>query len=62
MAYGHSTRAFIEDGPVEQVAKANAARSTARAWRALDEARRFELVERALLPANDCIDSFPLAL
>jgi len=62
MAYGHSTRAFIEHGPVEQVAKANASRSTARSWRALDEARRIELVERALCPANDCIDSFPLAL
>ena len=62
MAYGHSTRAFIEDGPVEHVAKVDALRSTARAWRALDEARRLELVERALCPANDCIDSFPLAL
>jgi hypothetical protein len=62
MTYGHSTRAFIEGGPVEQVAKTEAQRSTARAWRALDEARRLELVERALLPANDCIDSFPLAL
>jgi hypothetical protein len=62
MTYGHSIRAFIEDGPVDQVAKADALRSTARAWRALDEARRLELVERALSPANDCIDSFPLAL
>ena len=35
MAYGLSTRAFIEDGPVEQVAKAEAIRSTARSWRAL---------------------------
>ena len=62
MTYGHSIRAFIEDGPVEQVARITAARSTARAWRALDEARRLEIVERALSPANDCIDSFPLAL
>lgn len=62
MTYGHSIRAFIEDGPVDQVAEADALRSTARAWRALDEARRLELVERALSPANDCIDSFPLAL
>ena len=62
MAYGHSTRAFIENGPVEQVAKIAVARSTARAWRALDEARRIELIERALFPANDCIDDFPLAL
>ena len=35
MSYGQSVRAFIEDGPVEQVAKVAAVRSTARAWRAL---------------------------
>jgi hypothetical protein len=62
MAYGLSTRAFIEDGPAMQVSEANAERSTARSWRALDEARRLELVERALNPANDSIDAFPLAL
>ena len=62
MAYGHSIRAFIEDGPVEQVAKADA--------RAFDRprlacARRgppARLVERALCAANDRIDGFPLAL
>ena len=62
MTYGLSTRAFIEDGPAQQVAKASSLRSTARNWRALDEARRIELIERALKPANDCIDAFPLAL
>jgi hypothetical protein len=62
MTYGHSTSAFIENGPVEQLAKASALRTSARAWRVLDEARRLELVERVLFPANDCIDSFPLAL
>ncbi len=62
MIYGHSILAFVEDGPVEQLAKVEAARSTARAWRALDEARRLELIERALSPANDCIDDFPPAL
>jgi hypothetical protein len=62
MAYGLSTRAFIEDGPAEQLARADALRSTARAWHALDGARRLALVERALKPANDCIDAFPLAL
>lgn len=62
MAYGHSTRAFIENGPVEQLARIGALRSTARAWRALDEARRLELVEQALQPANDCHDDFSLAL
>jgi hypothetical protein len=62
MTYGHSTSAFIENGPTEQVARAAALRSTARAWRALNEARRLELIERALAPANDCIDDFPIAL
>jgi hypothetical protein len=62
MTYGHSTRAFIEDGPVEQVAKADARRSTARAWRALDEAHRIELIDTALKAANDRIDAYPLAL
>jgi hypothetical protein len=62
MTYGLSTRAFIEDGPTEQVAHANALRSTARSWRALDEARRIQLIERFLKPANDCVDACPLAL
>jgi len=62
MAYGLSTRAFIENGPVEQVAKAETGRSTARAWRALDEARRLEVIELALRPANDCFDHLPIAL
>jgi hypothetical protein len=62
MTYGLGTSAFIEDGPAEQVARADAVRSTARAWHVLDEARKLALVERALNPANDCIDAFPLAL
>ena len=62
MTYGLGARVFIEDGPVQQVARADAVRSTARSWHALDEARRLALVERALNPANDCIDAFPLAL
>ena len=62
MAYGLSTRAFIEDGPVEQVAKAEATRSTARSWRALSEASRLEVIEQALRAANDRIDPYPLAL
>ena len=63
MTYGLSTRAFIEDGPVEQVAKADAQRSTARSWRVLDEAppARARSNGRSA-PANDCFDSFPLAL
>ena len=62
MAYGLSTRAFIENGPVEQVAKLDAMRSTARSWRALNEARRLALIEQAVRAANDRIDEFPVAL
>ena len=62
MAYGLSTRVFIENGPVEQVAKLDAMRSTARSWRALNEACRLALVEQAVRAANDRIDAFPLAL
>ena len=62
MTYGLSTRAFIEDGPAVQVINAEATRSTARSWHALDADRRLALVERALSPANDLIDAYPLAL
>jgi len=62
MAYGLSTRAFIEGGPVEQIAKTESGRSTARSWHALNEACRLEVVEQALRAANDRIDGFPLAL
>jgi hypothetical protein len=62
MAYGLSTRVFIEDGPVEQVAKAEAIRSTARSWHALNDACRMEIVEQALRAANDRIDGYPIAL
>jgi hypothetical protein len=62
MAYGLRTRAFIEDGPVEQVAKADLVRSTARSWQALSEACRLEVVEQALRAANDRIDGYPIAL
>lgn len=62
MAYGHSIRAFIENGSFEQVSKIGSTRSTSRAWRNLDEARRLELVESALHPANNCNDDFSLAL
>jgi hypothetical protein len=62
MAYGLSTRAFIEGGPVEQVAKLDAMRSTARSWRALSEACRLAMVEQAVGAANDRIDPYPIAL
>jgi hypothetical protein len=62
MAYGLSTLAFIEDGPVDQVAKADSIRSTARSWHALNEAGRLAVVEQALRAANDRIDGYPIAL
>ena len=62
MAYGLSTRAFVEDGPVEQVSKRQSIRSTARAWQALNSACRLAIVEQALSAANDRIAGFPLAL
>ena len=51
MTYGLSPSAFIEDGPAIQVAAVEARRSTARAWRALDESRRLALIECALKPS-----------
>lgn len=62
MAYGLSTRAFVEGGPVEQVAKAQSLRSTARSWQALSERCRLAAVEQALRAANNAPDGFPLAL
>lgn len=62
MTYGLSTRVPGEDGHEALAAHANPRSSVVKAWRALDEARRFALIERALNPANDRIDGFPLAL
>jgi hypothetical protein len=62
MAYGLRPRAFIEDGPVEQVAKAVSGRSNKRSWLALNDASRLEVVEQALRAANDRIDGYPIAL
>ena len=62
MTYGLSTRAFIEDGPVEQVARIESSRTTARSWRALSDASRLEVIEQALRAANDRIDGYPIAL
>ena len=61
MTYGLSTRVFIENGPAAQAIGAQR-RSTARVWRALDDELRLALIERALKPANDIIDAYPLAL
>lgn len=58
MTYGLSTRVPNENGHETAAARS----STLKAWRALDEADRFDLIERALTAANDRIDGFPLAL
>jgi hypothetical protein len=62
MLNGLSTRVFIENGPAEQALRVQAQRSSGRVWRALDTESRLAAVERALTPANDLIDSYPLAL
>lgn len=62
MAYGLSTRAFVEGGPVDQVAKLDSIRSTARTWHTLSEACRLEVIDQALRVANDRVDGFPIAL
>ena len=62
MTYGLATRAFIENGPVEQVARLAATRSSARRWRALGDAHRLALIDHALRPANENLDGFPPAL
>ena len=62
MTYGLSTRASIEDGPVEQVAKAiAAARPRAPGARSTTPAA-WSRSSRRFAPANDRIDGFPLAL
>ena len=62
MAYGLSSRAFIENGPVDQVARVHSGRTTARSWQALSQACRLALVEKAMRVANDRVDGYPLAL
>lgn len=53
MAYGFSTRAFVEDGPVENPAATEAGSSPEQSWQTLSEACRIEVIERALRGAND---------
>ncbi len=62
MAYGLRTRALIEDGPVDEPAKAPTEDFAGRSWQRLSEASRLELIEQALRVANDRIDGYPLAL
>lgn len=66
MAYGLDKRLFLENGPTNHAADAavRSSSDTFRAWRRLNQERRFELVERALRPAanDDLFDGFPAAL
>ena len=62
MTYGLNTAVFIEDGAAARAERVRVTRSTARSWTVLDRERRLALVERALRPANDLIDGYPLAL
>lgn len=62
MTYGLNTAVFIENGPAARAEQVRLSRSAARSWTLLDRERRLALVERALRPANDLIDGFPLAL
>ena len=65
MAYGLNPRLFVENGPTVEAQRARDISSTDsfRAWRKLNIDRRFALVEGALKsPANDLLDSFPIAL
>ena len=62
MTYGLNTNAFIENGAAVRVQQLRLSRSTARSWSLLDRHRRLALIERALRPANQGSDGFPLAL
>ena len=53
MAYGHSIRAFIENGPVEQVEKVNAGRSTARVVARAQRSSSARADRARSMPAND---------
>ena len=65
MIYGLNPALFVEDGPA--VHAGSSQRSSARAfeaWRAMDQAQRLALIEKALDGAvNDNVgDGFPVAL
>ena len=64
MAYGLNPRLCIENGPAVTASESQSPRSSTvlRGWRSLDRACRLAAVERALKPANDFIDEYPVAL
>jgi len=63
MIYGLDHSLFVENGPAVRAAEArlHSSSDAHRAWGMLDPERRFEAVERALHPANDC-GCLPVAL
>ena len=65
MTYALDRGLFIEHGPTLQAANAASTRPAGRflGWRRLDAEHRLAVIERALKsPANDFIDSYPVAL
>jgi len=64
MAYGLNPRLFVENGPAVMAAESQPARSSTvyRAWGDLSRECRLAVVERALHPANDIFDEYPVAL
>ncbi len=64
MTYGLNPRLFVENGPAVTAADVRSPRSSMvyRGWRGLDPQRRLAIVEKALEPANDVSDGYPLAL
>jgi hypothetical protein len=63
MAYGLSIRAPARSATVQRALdRASGTWGGYQAWRQLDDESRFELIERALKPANDIVDAYPLAL
>ena len=64
MTYGRRTRAPAESALTQRVIDRVAGTwGGYLAWRQLDTDQRLQLIEQALTaPANDIIDSFPLAL
>lgn len=63
MTYGHSTQPSAGNAAIQRaLARASGSWGGYQAWRQLDEERRLALVERALKPANDFLDDYPVAL
>jgi hypothetical protein len=65
MTYRLDRGLFVENGPALHAAKVASAHNFVRfgAWRNLDTDRRFDMVQKALsAPANDLVDSYPVAL